>query len=82
MIRNKRKLDDFYRKLDAEEKLSYKEALRIYEALHKEAVSLGVISSENILEGIEVDLRITKAMSRLKRGRKAANKDSSKVRRR
>ena len=82
MIRNKRKLDDFYRKLDAEEKLSYKEALRIYEALHKEAVSLGVISSENILEGIEVDLLITKAMGRLKRGRKAANKDSSKVRRR
>jgi len=36
MIRNKRKLDEFYRKLDAEESLSYKEALRIYDALHKE----------------------------------------------
>jgi len=82
MIRNKRELEEFYHKIDAEEKLSYKEALRIYEALHKEAVSLGVISSENILEGIEVDLRIAKAMGRLKRGRKAAKKDSSKVRRR
>jgi ribosome assembly protein YihI (activator of Der GTPase) len=82
MIKNKRKLDEFYHKLDAGEKLSYKEARRIYEALHREAVSLGVINSENILEGLEVDLRIAKAMGRLKRGRKAAKKDSSKVRRR
>jgi hypothetical protein len=65
MIRNKRKLNEFYRKLDAEENLSYKKALAIYEALHKEAVSLGVINSENILEGLEVDLRIAKAINGL-----------------
>jgi hypothetical protein len=65
MIRNRRKLDEFYRKLDAKEKLSYKEALDIYEMLHKEAVSLGVISSENIMDGIEVDLRIAKAINRV-----------------
>jgi hypothetical protein len=65
MIRNRCKLDEFYRKLDAKEKLSYKEALAIYEMLHKEAVSLGVISSENIMEGIEVDLRIAKAINRV-----------------
>jgi len=65
MIRNKRKLNKFYRKLDAEENLSYKKALRIYDALHKEAVSLGVINSENILEGLEVDLRIAKAINGL-----------------
>ncbi len=82
MIRNKRKLDEFYRKLEAEENLSYKEALRIYDALHKEAVALGAISHENIWEGFEVDLRIAQAMSRLKRARKANKKDSSKVRRR
>ena len=82
MIRNKRKLEEFYRKLDAEESLSYKEALRIYDALHKEAVALGAISHENIWEGFEVDLRIAQAMSRLKRARKANKKDSSKVRRR
>ena len=56
-------LDEFYRKLDAEENLSYKEALAIYEMLHKEAVSLGAINSENILDGLDVDLRIARAIN-------------------
>jgi hypothetical protein len=58
-------LDEFYRKLDAEDNLSYREALAIYEALHKEAVSLGIINSENTLEGLEVDIRIAKAINGL-----------------
>ena len=65
MIQNRHKLDEFYRKLDAEENLSYKEALAIYEMLHKEAVSLGAINSENILDGLEVDIRIAKAINRV-----------------
>jgi predicted RNase H-related nuclease YkuK (DUF458 family) len=65
MIRNRHKLNKFYRKLIEEENLSYKKALSIYEALHKEAVSLGVINSENILEGLEVDLRIAKTVNGL-----------------
>ncbi len=65
MIRNKPKLDKFHRKLIKEENLSYKKALSIYEALHREAVSLGVINSENILEGLEVDLRIAKTVNGL-----------------
>jgi DNA-binding transcriptional regulator/RsmH inhibitor MraZ len=81
MIRNKRKLDEFYRKLDAKEKLSYKKALRIYDALHKEAVALGAISHENIWDGFEVDLRIARAINGLGRGRKANKKSISKVRR-
>ena len=82
MIKNRLKLDKFYSELEAKEKLSYKEALAIYDMLHKEAVSLGAINSENILDGLEVDLRIARAMGRLKRGRKANKKDSSKVRQR
>ena len=65
MIQNKHILDEFYRKLDAEEHLSYKQALAIYEILHKEAVSLGAINSENILDGLEVDLRIAKAINKV-----------------
>ena len=65
MIRNKLKLNKFYQKLIEEENISHKKALSIYEALHKEAVSLGIISSENILEGLEVDLRIAKAINGL-----------------
>jgi len=63
MIRNKRKLDEFYRKLDAEENLSYKEAVRIYDALHKEAVALGAISHESIWDGFEAVLRIARAIN-------------------
>lgn len=65
MIRNKHKLNKFYQKLIKEENISHKKALSIYEALHKEAVSLGIINSENILEGLEVDLRIAKAINGL-----------------
>ena len=82
MIRNKRKLDKFYRQLESKERLSYKKALRIYDSLHKEAVALGAISHENIWDGFEVDLQIARAMGSLKRARKANKKNSSKVRRR
>jgi DNA-binding transcriptional regulator/RsmH inhibitor MraZ len=82
MITDKRKLDEFYRKLDAKEKLSVKQAFRIYDALHKEAVALGAISHENIWDGFEVDLRIARAMGKMKRARKTDKKNSRKVRRR
>jgi len=65
MIRNRHKLDEFCRKLDAEENLSHKEALAIYEMLHNEAVSLGAINSGNILDGLDVDLRIARAINRV-----------------
>jgi DNA-binding transcriptional regulator/RsmH inhibitor MraZ len=65
MIRNKRKLDEFCRELDAKENLSYKETLRIYGALHKEAVSLGAINHENIWDGFEVVLRIARAINKV-----------------
>ena len=63
---SKRKLNKFYQKLIEEENISHKKALSIYEALHKEAVSLGIINSENILEGLETDLRIAKAINGLR----------------
>jgi len=65
MIRNNLRLSKFYRKLIEEENISYKEALSIYEALHKEAVSLGIINSKNILDGLEIDLRIARAINGL-----------------
>lgn len=65
MIKNKLKLKKFYEKLIEEENISHKQALAIYEAMHAEAVSLGIISSENILEGLEVDLRIARAINGL-----------------
>ena len=66
MIERTPVFDEFERKLIAEENLSHKDALRIYEALHAEAVSLGAISHENILDGLEIDLRIAKAINGLR----------------
>ena len=65
MVRNKRKLNKFYQELIEKENISHKEALSIYEALHKEAVSLGVINSKNILDGLEIDIRIAETLNRL-----------------
>jgi hypothetical protein len=33
--------------------------------LHKEAVSMGAICSENILDGLEVDIKIAGAINRV-----------------
>ena len=71
MIERTPKLDEFYRELNAKENLSHEEALRIYEALHEEAVALGAISHENIWDGFEVDPRIAKALLGLEHVRKA-----------
>jgi hypothetical protein len=68
-------LDEFYRRLDAEENLSHREALAIYEMLHKEAVSLGAINSENILDGLEVDLRIARAINKVGLLQKSPSKE-------
>ncbi len=65
MIRNGHRLDEFYRRLDAEENLSYHEALGIYEMLHEEAVSMGAINSENVLDELEVDLRVARAINKV-----------------
>lgn len=63
MITNPKQLEAFNRELDRRENLSYQESLAIVEALHKEAVLLGAINSDNILDGIEVDIRIAKAIN-------------------
>jgi hypothetical protein len=66
MIIRTAEFEEFYRRLVVEEDLSHEQSLRIFESLHAEAVSLGAISDENILEGLETDLRIAKALNGLK----------------
>lgn len=57
------RLREFYRALEKKEKLSYPRALAIFEALWREAVSLRAIHSKNVLEGLEVDLRIARILN-------------------
>ncbi len=65
MINNCAKLRAFYRDLMEKENIPYLDALAIYEDLHNEAVKLGVINHKNILEGIEIDIKIAKAVNGL-----------------
>ena len=65
MLRKKHKLDKFYQSLIEKEKIPYKKALVIFEALLKEAVSLGIINSKNILDGLEVDIKVAKTINGL-----------------
>jgi hypothetical protein len=66
MIIKTPELEEFYRRLIVEEDLSYEQALRIFESLYAEALTLGAITEENILDGLETDLRIAKALNGLK----------------
>ncbi|MFA5554749.1 MAG: hypothetical protein WCZ89_05180 [Phycisphaerae bacterium] len=66
MIKNRKKLEDFEKQQLIKEQFSYKDALAIYESLFHEAVSLGAISSKNIMDGFEVNIRIAKALNSLK----------------
>ncbi|NLH43345.1 MAG: hypothetical protein GX448_16010 [Planctomycetes bacterium] len=75
MMMNTPEFQEFNRRLDVEERLSHEESLRIYDALHEEAQALGAISSENIWDGFEIDLRIASAMKGLKRAREADQAD-------
>jgi hypothetical protein len=65
VIQNKRQLEAFYRRLDAQENLSHRESLAIYEMLHNEAVSLGAIHSGNMLDGIAINVKIARIINRI-----------------
>lgn len=63
MIKDRHKLEELERKLIGSENLSYKKKLALFDALFKEAVSLGIFNDDNILDGIEVDIKIAKAIN-------------------
>ncbi len=65
MIRNLPQLQKFNREYLAKEKFTYSQALKIFEGLFQEAKTLGVINTQNILEGLELDLRVAKTIHQL-----------------
>ncbi len=67
MIRNHRILNNLERKVIKEEKLSFSEALAIFEAMWKEGMTLGVLPPKDPLEGIETDIRIARILNCLKK---------------
>ena len=66
MIKNPNILEQFEKQRIKEEKLSFEEALKIFEAMWEEGVNLGVLPPKDPLEGIEVDIRIARILNCLK----------------
>ena len=66
MVKNTPEFEKFCKRIIREENIPYEKALAIYDAMHAEAIRLGVITHENILDGIETDLRIARAVNGLK----------------
>ncbi len=65
MIRRCAKWDEFEAKELARKDITYRDNLRIFESLRKEAVNLGVFASENIMDGFETDIKVARAMKEL-----------------
>lgn len=66
MIKNPDILEQFEKERIREEKLSFMEASKIFGAMWKEGVDLGVLPPKDPLEGIEVDIRIARIINCLK----------------
>ena len=58
MIKNTEILQQFETEFIKNNRLSYSQSLKIFEAMWQEAVSLGILPTKDLLEGIEVNIRI------------------------
>jgi len=62
MIKNPKLLQAFEKDFVKKEKLTFRDSLRLFEAMWKEALHLKVLP-KNPLEGIEPDLKIAKIIN-------------------
>ena len=63
MVKNSNILEKFERQEIKKSKLSYSEALKIFEAMWEEAKNLGILPPKNPMEGIEVDIKLAKILN-------------------
>ena len=63
MVKNSRILRKFEREEMRREKLSFKDALKIFEAMWREALALGAIKTSDWLNDIEKEIRIAKIIN-------------------
>lgn len=63
MIKDRKLLEAFERKFQAEDRIDLKTKYKILDALYQEAVHLGVFPLKDPLEGIEVDIRIARVIN-------------------
>ncbi len=63
MIKNQKKIEAFERELAKKQKADFRANLGLVEAMHAEAVALGIFPLKDPLSGIDVDVRIAKAVN-------------------
>ena len=63
MVKNHKRLEKFEKDLVRRTTVNPKENLKIVEALFREARALGAFPPKDPLEGIEVDIKIAKAVN-------------------
>ncbi|MGE5340871.1 MAG: hypothetical protein ACM3SY_05245 [Candidatus Omnitrophota bacterium] len=65
MVKDAEYLEAFERQLAEEEEVDFNKNMEIYEAMYQEAVALGIFPLKDPLDGIEVDIRISRILNRL-----------------
>ena len=63
MVRDGDLLAEFERACAASEKPDYFEGLKVFEAMWRQGLLLGVLPLEDPLEGIDVDIRIARILN-------------------
>jgi hypothetical protein len=63
MIKDARLLAEFEEKELRKEKRDYRASLRLFEAMWREAMLLGVLPLKDPLEGIEVDIKMARILN-------------------
>ncbi|MBN2467361.1 MAG: hypothetical protein JXD19_04345 [Deltaproteobacteria bacterium] len=63
MIKNYRALEQFERDFVRNHTLSHTQAMKLVAGMWREGVTLGVLPPRDPLEGIEVDIRISKVLN-------------------
>lgn len=63
MIKDVKELERFEREELKKERFTYKEALKIFEAMWQEGITLGVLPPKDPMEGIETDIRVASILN-------------------
>jgi prephenate dehydratase len=63
MLKNRKLLKKTEKNFILKEKLNYEKSLKLFEEIWKYAKEIGVLPSENSLEGIDVDIKVSRIIN-------------------
>jgi len=65
MIKNSILLEEFEKNFIKQNKLTYKDSLRLFDLMLQECINLNLIPFNNPLEGIDKDIKIAKILNNI-----------------